>query len=67
MVLDIGDVMNGDAETCLANLLKRNEERYKEFYKHRLVIYDISVTDTIKTYSLDLPGNVTTKSEEAQL
>ena len=66
MVLDIGDVMNGDAE-CLANLLKRNEERYKEFYKHRLVIYDISITDTIKTYSLDLPGNVTTKSEEAQL
>ena len=59
--------MNGDAETCLANLLKRNEERYKEFYKHRLVIYDISITDTIKTYSLDLPGNVTTKSEEAQL
>ena len=59
--------MNGDAETCLANLLKRNEERYKEFYNYRLVIYDISITDTIKTYSLDLPGNVTTKSEEAQL
>ena len=67
MVLDIGDVMNGDAETRLANLLKRNEDRYKEFYKHRLVIWNISVTDTIKTYSLNLPGNVTTKSEEAQL
>ena len=67
MVLDIGDVMNGDAETRLANLLKRNEDRYKEFYKHRLVIWNISITDTIKTYSLDLPGNVTTKSEEAQL
>ena len=59
--------MNGDAETRLANLLKRNEDRYKEFYKHRLVIWNISITDTIKTYSLDLPGNVTTKSEEAQL
>ena len=67
MVLDIGDVMNGDAETRLANLLKRNEDRYKEFYKHRLVIWNISITDTIKTYSLNLPGNVTTKSEEAQL
>ena len=66
MVLDIGDVMNGDVETCLANLLERNE-RYKEFYKHRLVMCDISITDTIKTYSLDLPGNIATKSEDAQL
>ena len=39
-----------------ANLLERNEEKYKEFYKHRLVIYDIPITDTIKTYKLDLPG-----------
>ena len=31
VVLDTGDVMNSDLETCLANLLKRNEERYKEF------------------------------------
>ena len=34
MVLDTGGVMNSDVETCLANLLERNEERYKEFYKH---------------------------------
>ena len=34
VVLDTGGVMNSDAETCLANLLERNEERYKEFYKH---------------------------------
>ena len=31
------------------------------------VICDILITDTIKTYPLDLPGNVTTKSEKAQL
>ena len=52
VVLDTGDVMNSDVETCLANLFERNEERYKEFYKHHLVICDISVTDTIKTYKI---------------
>ena len=67
VVLDTGDVMNCDVETCLANLLERNEERYKEFYKHRLVICNIPITNTIKTYKLDLPGNVTTKSGKAQL
>ena len=63
MVLDTGDVMNRYTETCLVNLLERNEERYK----HCLVICDIPITDTIKTGKLDLPGNVTTKSEKAQL
>ena len=53
VVLDTGDIMNSDAEACFANLLERNEERYKEFYKHRLVICDIPITDTIKTYKLD--------------
>ena len=67
VVSDTGDVMNGDVETCFANLLERNEEKYKEFYKHSLVICDIPITDTIKTYKLDLSGNVTTKSEKAQL
>ena len=67
MVLHTGDVMNSDVEACLANLLEINEERYKEFYKHRLVIRDIPITDTSKTYKLDLPGNVTTKREKAQL
>ena len=67
VVLDTGDVINSDVETCLANLLERNEESYKEFYKHRLLICDIPITDTIKTYKPDLPGNVTTKSEKAQL
>ena len=67
MVLDTGDVMNSDVETCLANLLERNEEINKEFYKHHLKIFDIPITDTIKTYKLDLTGNVTTKSEKAQL
>ena len=62
VVLDTGDVVNSDVETCLANSLERNEERYKEFYKHRLVICNIRITNTIKTYKLDLPGNVTTKS-----
>ena len=63
MVLDTGDVMNRYTETWLVNLLERNEERYK----HCLVICDIPITDTIKTCKLDLPGNVTTKSEKAQL
>ena len=67
MVLDTGGVMNSDVETCFANLLERNEARNKEFYKHRLVICGIPNTDTIKTYKLDLPGNITTKSEKAQL
>ena len=61
------DVMNSDVEACHANLLERNKERYKEFYKHGLVICDIPITDTFKTYKLDLPGNVATKSEKAQL
>ena len=52
VVLDTGDVMNSDVETCLANLFERNKERYKEFYKHHLVICDISVTDTMKTYKI---------------
>ena len=59
--------MNGGVEACLANLLERNEEKYKEFYKHRLVICNIPITDTIKTYKLDLPGNVTTRSKKARL
>ena len=59
--------MNSDVEACHANLLERNKERYKEFYKHGLVICDIPITDTFKTYKLDLPGNVATKSEKAQL
>ena len=67
MVLDTGNVMNSDVETCLANLLERKEERYEEFYKHRLVVSDIPITDTIKTYKLDLPGNITTKRKKAQL
>ena len=36
MVLDTGDVINRDVETCLANLLERNEERYKEFYEQSI-------------------------------
>ena len=63
VVLDTGDVKNSDVETCFANLL---DGRYKELYKHRLVICNISVTDTIKTYKLDLPGNVTTKRKLLQ-
>ena len=50
MVLDTGDVLNSDVETCLANLLERNKERDKESYKHSPVICDIPITDTIKTY-----------------
>ena len=65
VVLDTGDIMNSDVETCLANLLERNEERYKEFYKHCFVICNIPIIDTIKTYKLDLPGNVTTESKKA--
>ena len=41
VVFDTGDVMNSEVETCLANLLERNEERYKELYK--LPRYAISV------------------------
>ena len=67
MVLDTGDVMRSDVETCLANLLERKEEKYKEFYKHSLVICGIFITDIIKTNKLDLFSNVTTTSEEAQL
>ena len=72
MVLDTGDVMNSDVETCLANLLERNllernKERYKEFYKHCFVICNIPITETIKTYKLDLPGHVTAKSKKTQL
>ena len=66
MVLGTGDVMNSDVETCLANLLKRNEERYKECYKCRLVICDILITDTVKTCELDLPDNVTAKNGKTQ-
>ena len=47
--------------------MERNDESYKEFYKHRRVICDIAITDTIKAYKLDVPGNVTTKCEKAQL
>ena len=54
VVLDTGDVMNSAVETCLGNLLERNKERYKEFYKYCLVICDIPITDTIKAYKLDL-------------
>ena len=50
VVLDTGDVLNSDVETCLANLLERNKERDKESYKHSPVICDIPITDTIKTY-----------------
>ena len=59
MVLDTGNVTNSDVETLLANSLERNEERYKE--------PDIPITDIIKTYKLKFLGNVTIKSEKAQL
>ena len=49
MVLDTGDITNSDVETCLANLLETNKERYKEFYKHHLAICNIPITVTIKT------------------
>ena len=67
MVLDTGDLMNSNVEAFLANLLERNEERYKKFYKQRSAICDIPITDIIKTYKLEFPGNVTIKSEKAQL
>ena len=67
MVLDTGDVMRSDVETCPANLLERKEEKYKEFYKHCLVICGITITDTVKTNKLDLFSNVPTRSEKAQL
>ena len=67
MVLDTGNVTNSDIETLLANLLERNEERYKEFQKHCPVICDIPITDIIKTYKLKFLGNVTIKSEKEQL
>ena len=54
VVLDTGDVVNSDVETCLANLLERNEERYKEFNKHRHVICGIPITDTIKNNNTKL-------------
>ena len=67
MVLDTGEAMNCNVESCLATLLERNEERYKEFCEHRIDICDNPITDTIKTYKLDLPGSVTAESEKAAI
>ena len=71
VVLDTGDVMTSEVEGMsrhvLGNLLERNEERYKAFFNHRPVICDIPITHKIKSYNLDLPGNVKTKSEKTQL
>ena len=47
--------------------MERNEEKYKEFYKHCLLICYILIIDTIKSYKLDLSGNVTIKSEKERL
>ena len=46
VVLKTGDTMNSDVGTCLTNLLQRNEERCKKFYKHHLVIYHFPITGT---------------------
>ena len=46
--------------------MERNEEKYKEFYKNLLIFY-ILIIDTIKSYKLDLSGNVTIKSEKERL
>ena len=47
--------------------MERNEEKYKEFYKHCLLICYILIIDTIKSYKLDLSGNGTIKSEKERL
>ena len=67
VALDNGDGINSDIKTCLDNLWERNEERYKEFYKQHFVISHILITDTIKTYKLNVTSNVTTKSQKSQL
>ena len=64
VVLDTGDVMNSDVETFLANLLVRNKERYKEFYKHPLVICDILIIDRIKTYNKRWKSTIASHSVE---
>ena len=67
VVLDTGEPMSNKVELCLASLLDSNEERYKEFCRHRTVICDIPVTDPIKVNKPELPGSDTAKSDQAVL
>ena len=60
MVLDTGDVMNSDV---LLMFWKEMRKDTKSFF-FCLVICNIYISDTIKTYKLFLPGNVTTKSKK---
>lgn len=67
VVLDTGEAMSCNIESCLATLLEKNEERYREFCERRIEICDIPISATVKIYKLDLPGNVTSGSEKAAL
>ena len=48
IVLDTGEVMTPEIQSCLGNLLGMNEEKYQNFRKHRLIICDVAITPTIK-------------------
>ena len=54
IVLDTGEVMIPDSQSCLDNLLEINEEKYQNFCKRRLIICDVAIMATIKNNPLNL-------------
>ena len=65
IVLDTGEVMTPEIQSCLGNLLEMNAEKYQNFRKHRLIICDAAITATIKNNALNLPSTFDSADDKA--
>ena len=50
--LNTCEVVTSEIQSCLGNLLEMNEEKYQNFRKHRLIIFDVAITATTKNNAL---------------
>ena len=52
IALNTCEVVTSEIQSCLGNLLEMNEEKYQNFRKHRLIIFDVAITATTKNNAL---------------
>ena len=64
IVLDTGEVMTPEIQSCLDNLLEMNEGKYQNFRKHRLIICDVAITAEIKNSALNISSTFDPANDE---
>ena len=62
IVLDTGEVMTLEIQSCLGNLLEMNKEKYQNFC---LIICDVAITATIKNNALNLQSTFDSADDKA--